>query len=44
MKMTAAKALASFVKEEQLNEEYIIPSAFEEGIAKAVSDAVKTLN
>ena len=43
MKMTAAKALASFVKEEQLNEEYIIPSAFEEGIAKAVSDAVKTL-
>ena len=44
MKMAAAKALAAFVKDDELNEEYIIPSAFEEGIADAVSDAVKTLN
>lgn len=43
MKMAAAKALSAFVKDDELNEEYIIPSAFEEGIADAVSDAVKTL-
>lgn len=43
MKMAAAKALAAFVKEDELNPEYVIPSAFEEGIADAVSQAVKTL-
>lgn len=43
MKMAAAKALAAFVKDDELNEEYIIPSAFEQGIAEAVSDAIKTL-
>ena len=37
MKMAAAKALAAFVKEDELNPEYVIPSAFEEGIADAVS-------
>lgn len=43
MKMAAAKALAGFVSDDELNEEYVIPSAFEEGIADAVSDAVKNL-
>lgn len=43
MKMAAAKALAAFVDDDELNAEYVIPSAFEEGIADAVSEAVKTL-
>ena len=43
MKMAAAKALAAFVEDDELNAEYVIPSAFEEGIADAVSQAVKTL-
>ena len=43
MKMAAAKALAAFVEDNELNPEYVIPSAFEEGIADAVSQAVKTL-
>ena len=43
MKMAAAKALAAFVEDDQLNAEYVIPSAFEEGIAEAVSEAVKSL-
>ena len=43
MKMAAAKALAAFVEVDELNAEYVIPSAFEEGIADAVSQAVKTL-
>lgn len=38
MKMSAAKALAAFVEDEELKEEYIIPSAFEEGIADAVAE------
>jgi len=41
MKMSAAKALASFVKDSELKEEYIIPSAFENGIADAVAEAVR---
>lgn len=43
MKMAAAKALAAFVEDNELNPEYVIPSAFEEGIADAVSEAVKSL-
>lgn len=43
MKMSAAKALAAFVEDEELKEEYIIPSAFEEGIADAVAEAVKEI-
>ena len=43
MKMAAAKALAAFVEDDELNPEYVIPSAFEEGIAEAVSKAIKTL-
>ncbi len=41
MKMSAAKALAAFVKDSELKEEYIIPSAFENGIADAVAEAVR---
>ena len=41
MKMLAAKSLAAFVEDDELNEEYIIPSAFEKGIADAVAKAVK---
>ena len=40
MKMAAAKALADFIPEEKLNAEYIIPKAFEEGVGKAVAEAV----
>ena len=41
MKMAAARALADFVKDDELSEEYVIPNAFEEGIADAVANAVK---
>lgn len=40
MKMAAAKAIASIVTEEELNEEYIIPGAFDERVAKVVAKAV----
>lgn len=43
MKMAAAKALAGFVSDDELSEDYIIPGAFEEGIADAVAGAVKDL-
>lgn len=40
MKIAAAKAIASIVTENELNEEYIIPGAFDERVAKAVAKAV----
>ncbi len=40
MKMAAAKAIAAIVTDEELNEEYIIPGAFDERVAKAVAKAV----
>ena len=40
MKMAAAKAIASIVSDEELNEEYIIPGAFDERVAKVVAKAV----
>ena len=40
MKVAAAKAIASIVTDEELNEEYIIPGAFDERVAKAVAKAV----
>jgi malate dehydrogenase (oxaloacetate-decarboxylating) len=47
MKMAAAKAIASIVTDEELNEEYIIPGAFDkrvaEVVAKAVADEAKKL-
>ena len=39
MKM-AAKAIASIVTDEELNEEYIIPGAFDDRVAKVVAKAV----
>lgn len=41
MKMAAAYAIADLVGEEELSEDYIIPSAFEEGVSAAVAEAVK---
>ena len=40
MKIVAAKAIASIVTDEELNEEYIIPGAFDERVAKVVAKAV----
>ena len=40
MKIAAAKAIASIVTDEELNEEYIIPDAFDERVAKVVAKAV----
>lgn len=40
MKIAAAKALANLVKEEDLKEDYIIPSPFEDGVSDAVANAV----
>lgn len=41
MKLAAAKALAGLVSEEKLSADYVIPGAFEEGVAEAVAKAVK---
>ena len=41
MKLAAAKALAAMVPEDKLSEDYIIPGAFEEGVAVNVAKAVK---
>ena len=40
MKLAAAKALAELVTPEELNEDYIIPAAFDPRVAKAVAAAV----
>lgn len=40
MKLAAANALAQMVDEDKLNEEYIIPGAFEENVADKVAQAV----
>ncbi len=40
MKIAAAKAIAGFVTDDQLSAEYIIPSALDRSVAKAVADAV----
>ncbi|HLO02208.1 MAG TPA: NAD-dependent malic enzyme [Symbiobacteriaceae bacterium] len=41
MKLAAAKAIASVVTEEELHEEYIIPSVFNQKVAEVVSKAVE---
>lgn len=41
MKLAAANGLASLLKEEELNENYIIPDAFDPRVAAAVAAAVK---
>lgn len=40
MKIAAAKAIAALITTEQLTEEYIIPDAFDERVAKAVAKQV----
>ena len=40
MKMAAAMALANLITDEELNEEYIIPAAFDERVGPAVAKAV----
>ncbi|WP_018131807.1 NAD-dependent malic enzyme [Effusibacillus pohliae] len=40
MKLAAARAIASVVSEEELSEQYIIPSVFNKKVAEAVSRAV----
>ena len=40
MKIAAANALAGLISEEELNEEYIIPAAFDPRVGKAVAQAV----
>ena len=40
MKEAAARAIAAVVTDEELNEEYIIPDAFNENVAKVVAKAV----
>jgi malate dehydrogenase (oxaloacetate-decarboxylating) len=40
MKVAAARAIAEVIPEEQLNEEYVIPSVFNEEVATAVAQAV----
>ncbi|MBR2545979.1 MAG: NAD-dependent malic enzyme, partial [Erysipelotrichaceae bacterium] len=45
MKMAAARALSSLVSDEELNEDYILPKAFDprvgETVAKAVAEAAR---
>lgn len=41
MKVAAAYAIAGIVEDEELREEYIIPGAFDERVAKTVAEAVK---
>ncbi|GEN32900.1 MULTISPECIES: NAD-dependent malic enzyme [Aneurinibacillus] len=40
MKVAAAQAIASIITEEELNEQYIIPSVFNDKVVKNVRDAV----
>ncbi|MBQ5932533.1 MAG: NADP-dependent malic enzyme [Lachnospiraceae bacterium] len=40
MKIAAAKAIAEYIPEDKLNPEYIIPSALDRDVAKAVAEAV----
>ena len=40
MKLAAARAIAAIVTDEELNEEYIIPGAFDKRVAPAVAQAV----
>lgn len=40
MKIAAAKAIAGLISDEELNEEYILPAAFDSRVGKAVAAAV----
>ncbi|ACA54812.1 malate dehydrogenase [Clostridium botulinum A2B7 92] len=41
MKLAASKAIASLIQDNELNEEYIIPGAFDKRVAEAVAEEVK---
>ncbi|MBQ4232663.1 MAG: NADP-dependent malic enzyme [Lachnospiraceae bacterium] len=41
MKLAAAKAIAGLISDDELNEDYIIPEAFDPRVRDAVADAVK---
>ena len=41
MKLAAAHAIANLVPEDELSDVNILPHAFDEGVAEAVSQAVK---
>ncbi len=41
MKLTAAKAIAGLVSDEELRKDYILPSAFDERVVPAVAKAVE---
>lgn len=43
MKLAAAKAIAGLVSDEKLNEDFIMPEAFDPRVADAVSNAIKQL-
>lgn len=43
MKLAAAEALADLVSDDQLNEDFILPEAFDPRVAQVVSQAVKKL-
>lgn len=43
MKLAAAKAIAGLVSDEKLNEDFIMPEAFDPHVADAVSNAIKQL-
>lgn len=43
MKLSAAQAIASLVGDDELDENYVIPSPFDKRVAKAVAQAVKTM-
>ena len=40
MKISAAYALASIISDDELSEEYIIPSPFDERVVPAIASAV----
>lgn len=42
MKLAAAKAIAGLVSDEELNEDFIMPEAFDPRVAKVVSEAVRS--
>ena len=42
MKLAAAEALAHLVSDEELNDEFIMPEAFDPRVAEVVSQAVKS--
>ena len=40
MKLAAAYAIANYIKDEDLNENNVIPSALDRGVAKKVAEAI----